>query len=220
VKSYNEKVYLFGAGQIGEAIRDFIVSENLASFGGFVVHSSYMKNEFQSRSDVFSVEQLAPNSQVFVALGFNKMNDVRAEVFAEMRQRGMKSVSLVSKKANISASCHFGKNVLIMENNNIQSSVRIGDNTFLWSGNHVGHHSNLGSNVFISSHCVVSGNTIVGNNTFMGVNSAVADNIKIGDYNLIGMSAVVKKDTKSYTYVKSVASERVILSKNKLKRFL
>jgi len=90
----------------------------------------------------------------------------------------------------------------------------------LWSGNHVGHHSNLGSNVFISSHCVVSGNTIVGNNTFMGVNSAVADNIKIGDYNLIDMSAVVKKDTKSYTYVKSVASERVILSKNKLKRFL
>jgi len=216
----NEKVYLFGAGQIGEAIRDFIVYENLMSFGGFVVHSSHMTEEYQSRSDVFSIEQLAPGSQVFVALGYNKMNDVRADVFLEMQNRGMKSVSLVSRKANISGSCQYGKNVLIMEHNNIQSSVQIDDNTLLWSGNHVGHHSKLGRNVFMSSHCVVSGNTTIGQNTFMGVNSSIADNVKIGDYNLIDMSAIVKNDTENFTYVKSIASDCISLSEKKLKRLM
>ena len=134
--------------------------------------------------------------RMFIAVGYVRLNAVRARFFAEAKAKGYRLITYLSSKATHWGDTVLGENCFIFEDNTIQPFVTIGDNTILWSGNHIGHHSTIGAHCFISSHVVVSGHCRIGASTFVGVNATISDSVTVGDRNLIGACALLQKNTR------------------------
>lgn len=140
--------------------------------------------------------------EMFVAVGYRKMNALRKEFCEQARLKGYHLLSYISSKATYwDKKNTIGDNVFIFEDNTIQPFVKIGDGTILWSGNHIGHHSSIGEYCFISSQVVVSGFCEVGDQSFLGVNATLADTVYLGKKVLIGAGALVTSSLSEETVV-------------------
>lgn len=194
------KVVIVGDGETAELAYEYFTHDSPHEVVAFAVEREYAK-----KSELFGlpvvhfedVQDHYPPAEfsAFVAISYNKLNRVRARLYAETKRKGYGCLTYVSSRAFVWHNVELGENCFIFEDNVVQYGVRIGNNVVLWSGNHVGHQTVIQDNVFISSHVVVSGYCEVGANCFLGVNSSVANNVKIGKDCLIGMAAVINKDT-------------------------
>ena len=133
--------------------------------------------------------------ELFIAVGYSKLNQVRAGFFAAAKGMGYRCATYLSSRATTWGDTAIGENCFILEDNTLQPFVTIGDDTVLWSGNHIGHHATIGSHCFITSHVVISGYCRVGDHSFIGVNATITENVAIAARNLIGPAALVQKDT-------------------------
>ena len=111
---------------------------------------------------------------MFVAIGYGKMNRLRAEKEAA-KALGYPFARYVSSKAVTWPDLAIGENRFVMEANVVQPFVSIGANSIIWSGNHIGHHARIGDHCFLASHIVVSGNVEIGERCFVGVNVTLRD---------------------------------------------
>lgn len=194
------KLVIIGTGLFPEVARCYF-----DEFSDYEVVAFACHEEFKAADKVYglpllsieSLHQFHPPDQadVFVGIGYQKMNRTRERVFYEMKKKNYNLASFCHPNVHRWSNSKFGENTFIFEDNTIQPFVEIGDNTILWSGNHIGHHSKIGNHCFISSHVVLSGSCKVGNNVFMGVNATLHDSITIGDYSLIAAGAIVSKNT-------------------------
>jgi sugar O-acyltransferase (sialic acid O-acetyltransferase NeuD family) len=132
---------------------------------------------------------------MFVAMGYARMNQPRAEKYAEAKARGYRLATYVSSRCTWLSEHPPGDNCLILEDNTVQAGARIGNDVVLWSGNHIGHDAVVEDHCFISSHVVVSGFARVGAYSFLGVNSTLRNAIAVGPRTLVGAGAVLVADT-------------------------
>lgn len=197
-----EKIVIVGDGETAELAYEYFTHDSPHEVVAFAVESAYRKQEELFGLPVVAFEEMERHYppaefRAFVAISYNKLNRVRARLFAETKRKGYRCLSYVSSRAFVWHNVELGENCFIFENNVVQYGVKVGNNVVLWSGNHVGHQTVIKDNVFISSHVVVSGYCEVGENCFLGVNSSVANNVKIGRDCLVGMGALINKDTEA-----------------------
>lgn len=193
-----KKIIIFGLGQIAEIAHFYFKYDSNLTVSAFTVNNTYIdRNDFCNLPIVpFEdiEEHYSPdNYDLFIAIGYTKVNKVRENIFHQAKEKGYHLVSYVSSKATVWPDLNIGENCLILEDNTIQPFVKIGDNVTLWSGNHIGHHSVIGSHCFVSSHVVISGGVTIGKNSFLGVNSTTNNHIHIGENCIVGSGAVVTK---------------------------
>jgi sugar O-acyltransferase (sialic acid O-acetyltransferase NeuD family) len=191
---------IFGAGQIAEVAHYYFAREAGRKVVAFAVDRAYRTAETVLGVPVVDFEDLeqrfAPaDHEVFVAMSFRKVNQLREAKVAEVEAKGYALASHASPRATVWPDFVLQPNTLIMEHNVIQPFVTVGKNVIMWSGNHVGHHSRIGDNCFIASHAVISGNVEVGAGSFIGVNATLRDNIVIGARNVIGAGALILGST-------------------------
>ncbi len=166
----------------------------------FGCHEKFKESDFIYGKPLISIEKGLKHFpqdiyEVFIAVGYRKMNKIREQIYNEIKEMGYKCATFIYPSVKIWSSNKIGDNVFIFENNTIQPFVEIGSDTILWSGNHIGHHSKIGNHCFISSHVVISGSCIIGNNVFIGVNATLRDGLRIADETLIGAGCLIMKDT-------------------------
>ena len=195
-----EKVVIFGTGQIAEVAHFYFKHDSGHEPVAFTVDGEYLKDDSFCALPVIAFEDLAKefpkdSCGVFVAISYQKLNQVRADKCAAVQEAGYECLSYISSKATVWPGFQHGANSFVLEDNTIQPFARIGHNVTLWSGNHIGHHSTIEDNVFVSSHVVVSGNVVVGENSFLGVNSTIRDGVRLGSRNVIGAGAFIAQDT-------------------------
>ena len=89
--------------------------------------------------------------KMFIAVGYSKVNKVRAALYAEAKSKGYELVTYVSSKCNCCARS-IGHNCFIFEDNTIQPFVTIGNDVVIWSGSNIGHHSTIGDHCFFASY--------------------------------------------------------------------
>ena len=191
---------IVGTGLLAEVARVYFEKYTNYTIGGFACHAQFKQTEVMFGLPLYEIEGLSqscpPNSfDVFVAIGYRKMNQLRQSAYEEVKALGYTCATFVHPNVHIWPSTRIGDNVLLLEDNTIQPFTTIGNDTILWSGNHIGHHSAVGNHCFISSHVVVAGNCVVGNNVFVGVNATLRDGVKVLDETLIGAGALIMKDT-------------------------
>lgn len=196
----DKSAIIFGTGSLAE-VADFYLTHDspyrvvaFTATGNFVKESNYLGRPLVAFEDVAN-KFPAGSHEMFIAIGYRKLNRLREQYCAEARTKGYTLLSYVCSKATHWGDTHVGDNVFVFEDNTIQPFVSIGNGTVLWSGNHIGHHSKIGEFCFLTSHVVVSGHCTIGNRTFIGVNATIADSTNIGEDNLIGPGALVQKDT-------------------------
>lgn len=190
---------LFGTGPFAEVAEYHFRTDSDRTVAAFTVDRVHQTQTEVAGLPVVAWEdlpgQFPPETHdVFVAVGYRRLNRFRAEVCDRVRRSGYRLASYLSSKATVWEGFELGENTFIFEGNNIQPYTTIGDDVILWSGNHIGHHSRIDDHCFLASHIVVSGQVHVGKRCFIGVNATFRDGITIGDDCIIGAAATVMED--------------------------
>lgn len=213
---------IIGAGAIAEVAHYYFTRDAGRTVAMFSVDAAYLKEDSFCGCPVIPFEELAdrcPPSDydVFIALGYAKLNTIRREKFEAARAMGYTLPSYVSSRASVLNDGRIGSNCFILEDNTIQPFATIGDNVTLWSGNHIGHHSTIEDHVFVASHVVVSGNCRVGEASFLGVNATLRDGINVGARCVIGAGALLLSDAEPEGVYLGPATERSRVPSSRLR---
>ena len=194
------KVVIFGSASFAELVHAYLSRDGAYEVVAFTAHRDKIASDQFCSLPVAPFEEVTrlfpPSShQMFVAVGYKQVNQVRAAVYNEAKAMGYTLLTYVSPRCtNLAAS--IGDNCFVFEDNTLQPFVTIGNNVILWSGNHIGHHSTIGDHCYITSHVVVSGHCRIQPYCFLGVNATVRDSITIAERCVIGAGALIMKDTK------------------------
>lgn len=194
------KIVVFGTGRGAGVATRYFRDDSPHEVVAYTVDDAYAdRKEFLGRPVIpFSrIEKEIPpqESQMFVLLGFQRMNALRAEKFAEAKRKGYSLASYISSRIEGWEKPNFGENCFILEGNIFNYDVAVGNNVVMWSGNHVGDLSVIGDHVFISSQVVLSGEVAVGANSFLGVNATISNYVRIGAGCYIGANTLIVQDT-------------------------
>jgi sugar O-acyltransferase (sialic acid O-acetyltransferase NeuD family) len=206
------KLVIFGTEATAEVIDFYFTQDTDYEVAAFTVDAAFVNGDNYKGRPLVAFEEVASrfppdDYQMFIAVGFQKMNAVRAEKFATAKSMGYTLASYVSSKASTWPGFAAAENTFVMEDNTIQPFVTVGPDTILWSGNHVGHHASIGAHCFVSSHVVISGRVKVGDYSFLGVNSTLRDGVTLGEATMVGAGCLVLADTPAETVLTAPGSE-------------
>ncbi len=195
-----KKIVLFGNGKIAEVAYYYLTNDSPYEIAAFTVDKEYIHQEKMLGLPVIpfdNIEKEYPTADygMLVAIGYQKLNKLRAEKYQEAKNKGYKLVSYISSKLGNFGNVKIGDNCFILENQAIQPCSQIGDNVTIWSGNHIGHHSTIKDHCFITSQVVISGNTVIEPYCFIGVNATIGHEITVGEQSFIGAGSIITKNT-------------------------
>jgi len=131
---------------------------------------------------------------MFVALGYQNLNKLRASKYYKAKDKGYELISYISSKAGNFGDIEIGDNCFILDNSTLQPCSKIGNNVTVWSNNILGHHSTIEDHCYIAGHVSISGHTTIGKFSFIGVNATIGHEITIGEECLIGAGSIVTKN--------------------------
>lgn len=193
-----KKLVIFGSSDMAELSHYYFSCDSEYEVAAFTVDREFLSNEGVGGLPVVAfdeVESHYPPEQydMFIALSYSKLNQVRKDRYYAAKDKGYKLASYTSSHATVLNQGSIGDNCFVLEDNTIQPFVEIGDNVTLWSGNHIGHHSKVSDHVFIASHVVVSGGVEIGEQCFIGVNATLRDHIEVGSKSVIGAGVLMLK---------------------------
>jgi sugar O-acyltransferase (sialic acid O-acetyltransferase NeuD family) len=220
-----KRAIIFGTTAFAEVARVYLDADSPYTVEAFTVHERYIGDDATLQGlPVAPFERLLkthPPSEfdVFVAIGFSKLNKTRTALLTECKAAGYRPLSYISSQAHNVGHFKAGEHCFIFEGNVIQPFVTIGDNTILWSGNHIGHHSTIGNNCFIASHVVISGQCTIGDNCFIGVNATLRDGISVASECIIGAGALILADTIPRGVYRTIGTEPAKLTSDRLRNF-
>jgi sugar O-acyltransferase (sialic acid O-acetyltransferase NeuD family) len=194
------KVVVFGSGSFAQCVRFYLDNDSEDEVVAFTVHRDRLEGDELEGLPLVAfedVESIYPPSEyaMYVAVGYRKVNTIRARIYEEAKAKGYELISYISSRCTHWPGLEIGDNCFIFEDNTIQPFVKIGNDVVLWSGNHIGHHASIGDHCFLASHIVISGHVHVGAYTFIGVNATTRDDITIGSGCIIGAGALVMRST-------------------------
>jgi sugar O-acyltransferase (sialic acid O-acetyltransferase NeuD family) len=194
------KVVIFGIGRGADVATRYFRADSAHDIVAYTVDDAYAdRKEFMGKPVIpFShVEKEIPPSEcrMFVPLGFQGMNALRAEKCAAAKTKGYALESYVSSRIVAWDRPQFGENCFILEGNVFNFDVKVGNNVVLWSANHIGDLCVIEDHVWISSHGVLSGEVTVGESSFLGVNATVSNHVRVGPRSYIGANTLIVKDT-------------------------
>jgi sugar O-acyltransferase (sialic acid O-acetyltransferase NeuD family) len=193
-------VFVFGTGDFARVARVYLDADSPHSVVGFTVDEDYLDAPELEGLPVIPFEQLSethpPDTHaLFVAIGFSRLNQVRADVYSRCKDQGYELISYVNSRASVWGELEHGDNCFVFEENVLQPNVRLGSDVILWSGNHIGHDSTIGDHCFLASHVVVSGNVEIGDYCFIGVNATLRDGVSVAPRCVIGAGALIMQHT-------------------------
>jgi sugar O-acyltransferase (sialic acid O-acetyltransferase NeuD family) len=194
------RIVIFGIGRGANVATRYFRDDSPHEIVAYTVDDAYADcKEFMGRPVIpFSrIENEIPpgESQMFVLLGFQRMNALRAEKVAQARGKGYTLASYISSRILGWERPKFGENCFILEGNIFNYDVQVGDDVVMWSGNHIGDFSIIEDHVFISSHVVLSGDVRIGANSFLGINATISNFVQVGASCYIGANTLIAQNT-------------------------
>lgn len=193
------KVVVFGTASFAELVHYYLSRDERYDVVAFCTHRDHLTVTTFCGLPVVAFEDVdhlhpAASHEMFVAVGYRKVNQIRADIYQQAKAKGYSLLTYVSPHC-VNMATSIGENCFIFEDNTLQPFVTIGNNVVLWSGNHIGHHSTIGDHCYITSHVVISGHCKVEPYCFLGVNATLRDSITIAESCVIGAGALIMKST-------------------------
>lgn len=194
------KVVLFGIGKIADEAYYYLTNDSAHEIVAFTVDEAFINRESMFGKPVIPFHNITdayPPAQykMFVALGYQGLNNLRATKYQQAKEKGYHLISYVSSKAGNFGDIEMGENCFVLDNSTLQPFSKIGNNVTIWSNNIIGHHSTVEDHCYIAGHVSIAGHTTVGAYSFVGINALIGHGITIGQKNLIGAGAIVTKNT-------------------------
>lgn len=217
-------IVIFGLGKVAEVATYYMTQESDTPIAGFTCDAAFVdRDEFAGKRVVAfdGVEKTFPPERcaMFVALGYQNLNKLRADRVAQARAKGYDIFTFVHPQSGLPKDATVGENCFILNQVQVQPRVTIGNNVFVWSGALIGHHSTIGDDCWITSSVNIAGSVVVGRRCFFGINATVANEVTIGDDCFIGASALVTKPLKDGQVVIQPSSDVQRVTSEQFLRF-
>jgi sugar O-acyltransferase (sialic acid O-acetyltransferase NeuD family) len=190
---------IFGAGLQADLARYYFAEHASRHVEAFTVDAAYVGD---GRFDGLPVLDFAEAQQrfppathdLFVAIGYTQLNQVRKRVFESARALGYALPSFVHPTASVARNVRIGANTLLREMAVVSPFARVGDGCQLGTRALVSHHARIGSHCWLSPGALVCGNAQVGEACFIGANATLRDGITVGASCVIGAGALILAD--------------------------
>lgn len=193
------EIIIFGIGKISEVVYYCFKNHSNYKVVAFTADKQFITNEKYFDLPVLPFEEIenyySPGKYaMFIALGYQNLNELRTRKLFEAKEKGYKIVSFIHPQAGLPDDTKIGENCFIMQNVHIHPIVSIGDNVFMWSGTIICHHSIINNNCWFASGASIAGNVSIGENCFFGINATVGHSAKIGDRCFLGANSLAVRD--------------------------
>ena len=132
---------------------------------------------------------------MLVAVGYTATNKLRAERYAQAKEKGYRLVNFVSPNTVIYPGLVIGDNCHISHNCTIFQGVRIGNNVTVGANSVIGHDVSIDDHCFLASGVAIAGGVTVGPYCFLGTNATLRNRIHVESECVVGAGAVVLEDT-------------------------
>jgi sugar O-acyltransferase (sialic acid O-acetyltransferase NeuD family) len=219
----HRKLLIFGAGEYAEVAGYYFSRDASREIAAYVVDDAFVAQDRVGDIPVVpwseAMTRFPPSDfDVFVAIGYSRLNRLRVEKAAAVKEAGYDLAALLHSKAIAWDGFQLCENTLILEHNTLQPFSEVGRNVVMWSGNHLGHHSKIEDGCFIASHVVIAGGVRIGAESFIGINVTLRDHITVGRRNVIGAAAVILADTKDDAVFAATATPMSKIPSSRLRR--
>lgn len=196
------RIVIFGAGKIADEAYYYFSNDSEHEVTAFTVDREFVEENHKLGLPVVAFEEILDiyppdRYKMFVALGYQNLNRLRAEKYTACKQKGYELVSYVCSQAANFGNVEIGDNCFVLENAVIQPCSKIGNNVFIWSGNHIGHHATVKDHCYLAGQVIIGGNTVVEPYCFIGINSTIGHQISVGEGSFIGAGVLVTKNIKA-----------------------
>jgi sugar O-acyltransferase (sialic acid O-acetyltransferase NeuD family) len=193
------KVVIFGEGKYAEEAYFYFKNDSTHDVIAFTADEKYITRKELFGLPVIPFEEVIrkyppADFKMFIALGYQNLNKLRAEKYFEAKNKGYQLVSYISSLAGNFGNVEVGENCFVMENSALQPCSKIGNNVTIWSNNLIGHHSTIEDHCYIAGQVVVAGNTTVGQYCFLGVGAIIGHEITIGRECIVGAGSIITKN--------------------------
>jgi sugar O-acyltransferase (sialic acid O-acetyltransferase NeuD family) len=190
---------IFGAGDLARLVRYYFETDGGYRVVAFSIDGEQTESSFHGLPLIpfDQLEEVHPPHAVemFVAVGYRRVNRGRAEVYDRARRAGYRLATYVSPLAMVSPSATIGDNCFLFEGVIVQPFVEVGSDTIMWSGAVVAHDSIIGNHCFLAPRASISGNVRVGDFCFVGNNATVRDGVELAESTVVGAGALAMSST-------------------------
>ena len=193
----NEKIAVFGAGDLGREIVVLIRQINLSG-GNWEIVGFYDDNESKG----------AIIGGLKVCGGVNDLNNLKEPInlilaIADTETKGKVADRITNPKISFPVLIHplvehhpfqnisIGKGSVICAGNNFTTDIHIGDHVLINLGCTIGHDCIINNYCSIMPGVNISGKVQLGEGVYVGTGSQIINYVSIGDYTTIGAGATV-----------------------------
>lgn len=217
-----EKVVIYGNGRIAKIIYHFLKKE--FEVVAFTVDKDCINEQtieslplipFDIIENIYSPSE----HKMIIAVGYLKMNQVRASKYHEAKNKGYSFINYIHPSVEMHDNIVIGDNNIILDHATIQPYSKIGSSNFIWSNAVVAHGSVVGDTNWITSGVIISGDSTIKSNCFLGVNATIGHNVIIEDENFIGANTLVTKSTQQKEVYVSRDGEKFRLDSQRFLQF-
>jgi sugar O-acyltransferase (sialic acid O-acetyltransferase NeuD family) len=195
------KVVLFGTGRGADVAYRFLTRDSEHQICGFALDRRHLdhRERFHDLPVVAfeDVERSFPPDKykMFVVLGYQRMNALRANKYLEAKQKGYSFISYANSGFYRAEELNIGENCFILDNQSISLDVKIGNNVVMWSSNHIGDLTVIDDHVWLASHVTIAAEVVVRPYCFLGIGATVGNKVVLAEKTFVGANALVVSDT-------------------------
>lgn len=182
------------------ALAAFTLRSTGRQVSGFTADDSFCDREQFEQLPVVRLSALdatfpPAEHEVYVAMGFRSMNQLRQKACAAVKARGYRLASFISKSASVWEGFVQPDHLAVYESVILQPFTQVGENVIIRTNVNLGHHTAVGDDVFLASGVVTGGGVAIGDRSVIGLGAVVRDGVRVAEDCFIGAGAVVLRDT-------------------------
>ena len=190
---------IFGIGDYARLMHHFFSNGSDHRVIGFTVDAQYLTEPSFCGLPVWPFESLPARAlpdqcDLYVAMGYNGVNEGRRLKYAEVKARGYTLPSYVHPSAVIASGVTVGDNTFIGELVVVSPFATLGCNLRVGTHSVVGHDVVVRDHVFIAGGALLCGAVDIGEGCFIGANCTIRDQVTVGARCVIGAGAVILSD--------------------------
>ncbi|MEA3642768.1 MAG: hypothetical protein VBE63_22925 [Lamprobacter sp.] len=199
-----QPLILFGAGKIAQAASYYFERDSDYRIVAYACDTLFRTSETFLGKPLITADDLPtayPPAEhtLFVALGYQGINQLRADKVAWARAQGYRLAKY--RSPHVLGDYSLGENSIVMDGAAIQPAVTLGDDVFVWGGAMIGHHTHIGDHCWLTGGCAIGGASSLGAGTFVGLNATIGHEIALGERCLLGAHTLTSKPLPAGTVV-------------------
>jgi sugar O-acyltransferase (sialic acid O-acetyltransferase NeuD family) len=199
-------IVIFGVGLMASIVRASLERDSPYRVVAFTADRDHVDRSTFEGLDVIPfdevVSRLPPRRYgMFVAIGYSRVNGVRAARCQQAHEMGYELISNVSARSSTWPHLRVGPNTIVMEDCTIGPGVAIGAGCIIWPRCYVGHGVEIGDYCYLAANSSVSGLSVIGPRCILSTGCVIRNETTVGEACVVGAGAVLMRDLDAHSVV-------------------